>query len=492
MNRWTTRTIGLALTVLAAILLWRWSGRAPADPAAAGGPLFSFAAAQVEALEVRRVHGTSRLRREPGGGWTLIGLGADLVDPDRVEAALATLVEGAGFGVLPGTAPDERRFGFGGENATELVFHLVDGSRHRLALGDFNPVSEMVYASGAGRPGVFGVGGLYYTAAARLPDGVRLPRLLPPLHATDVDSLRLARRGGETLTFARLADGRWWLRRPAGETDWTGRAARYHDRYRDRRLLADGAVWWLADAARVRDMVFRASDTAVLEFADSAGIDDAARVELGLAPPYRMLDLWPRDAPPWRLAFGEQRERERPVVPVLRQGALVLARAEAVLPLEGAVSDFLDLGALTFGTDAADSFKIDEPRRPLLWARKAVEHVDRRLPTRLPWDPVVPAGWELAFGAETTRNQLADLQIALDRLDCVEVLDPRPEDPLAARERWRLRVWFAGGRLAEVWLGRLPQDGRAAVWDPADGKCLVVPEEILISLRNLREFLRPV
>ena len=54
-----------------------------------------------------------------------------------------------------------------------------------------------------------------------------------------------------------------------------------------------------------------------------------------------------------------------------------------------------------------------------------------------------------------------------------------------------MRATLPHGRRAEVWLGRLASDGRAVAWEPADGKVVAVPEEILVTLRNLRNDLEP-
>ena len=101
-----------------------------------------------------------------------------------------------------------------------------------------------------------------------------------------------------------------------------------------------------------------------------------------------------------------------------------------------------------------------------------------------------PPGWRAVFGPETTADHLADVQTYLDRLECLEVLGPAADSPLEGDQRWRVRASLPRGRTAEVWLGRLG-DGRAVAWDTADGKLVTVPEEILVTLRNLRGDLAP-
>ncbi|MDY0108559.1 MAG: hypothetical protein RBT60_01315 [Candidatus Krumholzibacteria bacterium] len=485
MGRWILR-IALGLVVIAAgIGLWRWSGTgARAPDLLFGSALFRFSPAEVESFEVRRLAGTTVLRRDAAGRWLLTGLVNDLVHEERAVAVLAALVSGDGYAELPGTEPDERRFGFGNETWLEIVFHLREGSSERIALGDANPVAEMIYASGAGRRHVFGVGGDYYTVAASLPDNLRLPRLLPPLRAADADSLRIDRRGDGSVVCANFDDERWWLRLPDGAAVPAGKSERYHSRYTDRRLERGGATWLLADVRRIREIVFRATDTALVSFPEPDRDAPDQLAEYGLLPFYRGLTIYAAGGDSLRVEFGEQRGEPLRVVPARRQGTLVIARAEALWPLEGSLQEFIELGALSFRPEAADSFRVDEPSRPLLWARRAAASRG--------WEPIVPEGWRLTFGREDTANHLADLQMNLDRLECLDVMAPAPADPLQSDERWRLRAWLPGGRAHEVWLGRLADDGRPVVWDPQDGKCLEIPEQLLISLRNMRRHLQPI
>jgi hypothetical protein len=492
MPRWVVRIVLLLVIVAAGLWLWSWSGAEPERrELVRGGALFDFTADQIAALEIRRLEGTTRLERDARGQWVLTGWVADLVDPDRVAAILESLVAGEGFAVLAGTQPDERRFGFGSEHSLELVFHLHAGGRHRLALGDANPVSEIIYASGAGRPGVFAVGGGYYAVAVRLPDSLRLPHVLPARRAADLDSLRIDRRGDRPLVAATFADERWWLRVPGGPDALTGTARRYHDLYTDRQLVRDGVVWLQADVRRLRDAVYRATETAVVIFPTPQLDTPVELAELGLLPPYRGLTLHETGGDSLRVEFGEERtEGARKLVAARREGTLVIARSEAMLPLEGALAEFLDLGALSFRPEVADSLRVDEPRRPLLWGRRADDPAERRRLRQSVWDAIAPAGWQFAFGAESAANQVADLQLNLDRLESLGILEPTAADPLRTDERWRLRAWLPGERFEEVWFGRLATDGRAAVWQPQDGKLVLVPEQTLISLRNLRTTLQ--
>ena len=483
----------VAVAVLAAAWwLWSWSEDEEHGRGLAGGPLFDVGMADVASLEIRRPSGVTVIARQHDR-WRATGLVDDLIDADRFEPTLGDLLAGVGQPVIAGTEPDERRYGFGGDGSLELVFHLTRGGRRRLALGDANPATGVVYASGAGRIGVFGVGGGLYAAASRLPDSARLARLLPTVTLADLDSLVLQRRGGDPLVFAPLDDGRWWLRLEGDHGRPAGRAARYHDRYADRRRDQAGATWALADDRRLRDVVFRASDTAVTGFLPPGAGAGAHLADRGLAPPYRTVVMHRTGAEPWRVAFGEVQERQPGMrtVAARRQQALVLTRPEAVTPSEGAVSDFLDLGALSFPVAAVDSLRLDTPDRPVLWGRRVLDDRTARERKQRPWAAITPAGWRLAFGADATADHVADMQMRLDRLACESVLAPSATDPLAADERWRLRTWSAAGEAHEVWFGRLADSGDAAVWNPADGRLLTIDADFLVTLRNLRHDLAP-
>jgi hypothetical protein len=185
------------------------------------------------------------------------------------------------------------------------------------------------------------------------------------------------------------------------------------------------------------------------------------------------------------VAVGELQEGARASALVLREGALVVADAVVLEPLEGPLSEFLDLGALSFRPEQADSFRVDTPQRPVLWADRAPDAEARREDLESIWDPVTPPGWRFVHGAEVMADQATDLQLTFDRLQTVEVLPPRRDDPLAADLRWRLRAWLPGGRAHEVWFGTLAATGEPAVWEPADGKLLRIDGEILVTLRNL-------
>ena len=489
MTRWIVRTAVAVALGAAAFGLWSWSSSDGPGRGVQGGPLFDFTVDQVSALEIRRPGVDGRIERT-ADGWTLTGDIPDFVDADRFEPILDQVVAGNGFPVIAGTDPDARRYGFGSEGSVELVFHLQGGGRDRLALGDANPVSEMIYASGAGRTGVFGIDGGLYSMMVRLPHSVRLAHVLPKTALADLDSLRILRRDDEPLRFAR-SGGRWWLQLTGGEGAMVGKVGRYHHRYDDRREMRDGALWLVADEPRLRDAVYRASSTVVVGFPTADMTTPASLAEVGLDPPYRGIDLYRhgRDAS-WRLEFGEEQIDERKVVWVRREGTPVIVRSEALHPLEGAVSDFVDLGALSVRIEAADSLRVDGPDRPLLWGDKASDSAARREVFESVWDPVIPAGWRPGFDLETSADHLSDVQMHLDRLGCLAILDKVADDPLAAKERWRVRAWFPDGSRYEAWLGRLADSGDAVLWEPADGKVLRIDGEILVTLRNLRASLR--
>lgn len=470
-----------------ALVLWRWSD--PGDQARGlqGGPLFDFAPEAVVRLELRRAAGTDVLVRRDAG-WRLEGRTTDLVDATRMADVLATLVPGHGDPVLPGTEPGSRRFGFADENALELIFHLRDGGRRRLALGDPAPVSDQVYASGAGRPGVFGVGAREYLAAMRLPDSVRLPRLLPPVALAALDSLRIARRDQPALVFARGEDERWWLRLPGDLDALVGPAARYHRVYDDRRRTPDGVIWVAASRRRLADVVFRATDTAVMRFVPADSVTPAVLAELGLAPPRRVVTMQ-AGAVTRRIALGE-RDAAGGVF-ARRLETVLIARPQALQPLTGGLDEFLDLTALGFALADADSYHIDRPDRPVLRGRRAADPRRRFRAGLSPWDPLTPPGWRLGPAPDRVANHLHDIQVYLDRLDTRAVVARPSPRPLTGDDRWRVRAWFGEEEVRTVWLGERQPDGLAVLWEPANERVVVIDPEILTSLRNLGGVLRP-
>jgi hypothetical protein len=473
--------VAILVGVVLATALWFWSDQEPAPRGLDGGPLFDFTPGDVVRLEVRRALGDDVLVREDGR-WRLEGDRADLVDGERMASILELLTGGDGFAVLPGTEPFERRFGFASEAAVELVFTLADGAQHRLALGDLAPVSDQIYASGAGRPGVFGVGGRFYQAAAQLPDNVRLQTLLPPLALADLDSLTLHRRDQSSLRFRADERRRWWLSaRSAG--DLVGLAGRYHARFEDRQQRHDGERWLLASHRRLADVVFRTTGTDVVGFVAPEQVTPAQLAELGLAPPYRGVTLHRGDQT-WDLFLGESQPEQ--MVLARREGALVMTRDVALAPLEGFVSEFLELGALGFRLSVADSFRVDHPDRPWLWARRAPDPQRRLRDGESPWIAVLPTGWRFNFDARTTANHAHDLQVYLDRLAMIDLLDETDttDDPLVG-DRWRIGAYYDDAPSRVVWLGTQAASGRPVIWEPATGRLALVDEEILVTLRNL-------
>ena len=475
------RVAGFILVVVLGLLLWRWSAPSDESRGLHGGPMFSFSADRVDRLEVRRPRGHHVLVRDRAdGGWRLEGDTPDLVDATAMNGALESLVAAGTFPVLPGTEPDERRFGFGGEHSIELIFHLQGGARHRVALGDVAPVSDQVYASGAGRPGVFGVGGGFYSIAARLPDSARLMTLLPVLTLDEASALALERRGAPTLYFRQDETGVWWLR---GDVQLTGLAARYHEHFADRRSDQAGSRWWRANERRLANLVFRATATSLAGFVPPLEATPGLMAEHGLDDPYRGIVLHAADEA-HRLELGE--EQSQKLVMARRDGALVLTRAEALGPAEGPLSDYLDLSALGFRLLDADSLHVDEGAEPLLWGVRAADVQARFAARQSPWDVSVPPGREPMRDHETIANQVHDLQVYLDRLAMVDLLPDAQELPLSRDGVWRVTAWSGKDEPRRVWLGRHRVSGRPALWDRATGRVAVVDEEILVSLRSLR------
>lgn len=467
MRGWWGRVAAGVVVVAAAAGLWIWSGRGAA-PQQLEVPLLTASPADIVGIEVRKLEGESRLARTPAG-WQLTGVVADHVDSARVVPLLRSLAAATAGPEIPGADPDDNRFGFAGEQAVELLLTFRDQPAVRLGMGARNPVTGHVYARGAGRAGVFVVAGPLLDLWTTVPDAVRLRRLLPSFPRAAVDTVRILARGAaEPLLIAR-AEGRWWLRRDASSLGT--RVARYQEFYADRRRVDAAGTWIQGGDRPLSSLIYEVSETPLTEFA-ATGTGSSFGVTVGLDPPYRAIELMLAGGERHRIELGELQADDR--VWARRGTSIVATQPVALRTAESPYADFADLGAFSFAFARADSFSLDG----LLTGVADPDSAGR-------WLAHDPAGKPLAVAPRDAGNLLADMQVAFDRLPALEVLPPAAADPLQAAERYTVTAWLPGGRRHDLALGRL-QDGRPAVWDHADGKVLVVAQEVLISMRAVR------
>lgn len=490
----------LALLLLAAVLALVWAGRGGHDPGlVTGGALFRFAPAEIEGLLVTTAQTQFRLDRRQGGVWTLSGAVSDFVDQEAVANLLAALAQAEGGPLLPGTEPQDRRYEFNGPQAQRLVLFGPGGRREELVLGTVNPVTGMVYASGAERPGCFPVPAAVRATIAGLPDGVRAGTLLPRFPAEAVTTIDLERNG--RVHRLRRYGGRWWLNVSADERAALGGLIKaYQDTYEDRRFTDALGTWYLAAEAEVGLLVFDVSRIVVRRLVP-AQEQDALRQLAQLDRPWRRITLEgpginpdPTDAASDRLslAFGLPLENQQ--LPVLRRGNVLLADAEAVTSLDKPLGDLVHQGALTLRAITANELVVQrQGQRVLVGSRPVGPLLDDG---RRQWVTTFPPAGQPGPLEDRRRAQAGELLIDLDRMEILAVLAPTL-DPQVLQDDQRITVELVfgepGGQGSEVfevgYLATGPSGSsgtrKAALWRPRSGQLLVVDEQILVTVRNL-------
>lgn len=490
-------TLGLAAVAVAAgAFLWSTRGGTSASARAQGGPLLGGARAPLDALVLNRGGRTCRLERVEGGGWTLGGAVVDDVDPRAMAALVDSLEAARGGPLLPGTEPEDRRFEFNGPEGLHLALHRADGTRLDLALGTVDPLAGARYASGAGRRFCFTVPAALRDRLAALPDGVRARTLLPGLDASRVDRL-VIERDGQARVLARR-DGRWWLLAPEGPAAFGPLAAGYQALYDDRRRSDDEGPWLQASTRTVEKLLHEVSATVVREMAGPERTAELAAT-WQLAPPWRRVTLHGQDLRPAlrgarddevlapSLAFGPRLDER--LVPALRRGNVLAVDREAVATLEKPVGDLLELNALPVGALAADAVAVAWEGRPLFSGsrRGQSEGTDGRAA----WLADTPAAAAWGFGEPERHGLVRDLVVNLGRQPILRALPPRRDgDPLREDGRAGIVLTFGTGPGARTrqweagWLREPVAGATAAVWEPATGQLLAIPDELPVSLRN--------
>ncbi|MBK7769004.1 MAG: DUF4340 domain-containing protein [bacterium] len=493
----------LAVAVAASAFLWSTRVAPRAANHSLGGPLLTPSAAAIDAL-LLNVRGASyRFDRLPAGGWTLGGALSDDLDP-RAMAALVDSLEAAVAGpLLPGTEPGDRRYEFNGPEGVQLTVHRTDGSREDISFGVINPVAGTRYATGAGRRFCFTVPLALRDRVAALPDAVRARQLLPGVEPAGIERITIEGDGATRILERR--DGRWWLDAPAGIAAFGPLAGQYNALYDDRRRQDDHGIWLEASPVAVRSLIYEVSELNVREFAPPERTDELSAA-WGLAPAWRRVTLTgpgvrpalagaggeAGDAPV--LAFGPPLDER--FAPALRRGHVMVVDREAINTLSMPPEALIDLSALPVQAIAADVIELTYAGQPLLRGsrRGTPDDTDGRqawltdLPTADQWN-----------NDEASRHGLVrDLVINLSRQPILTALPPRTSpDPLRDDGRVGVTLTFGSGSAARVlrwdlgWL-REPVAGQAsaqtaALWTPDTGRLVIIPDALLVNMRNAAE-----
>lgn len=476
-----------ALLLLAGI--WYLAVERPrSGPAAgAGGPLLPFPAADLIRLEVR--HATADLvelaRDAPGGLWRLEGAEGDWVDPESMTGLIDGLgAEMAGPVLAEDEAPLSRSELGLTFPAVELMAAAGDGRRLELAIGARNPVLELHYAQGGGRPGVFLVTPRLVRLLSNLPDGVRLLTLFPRFDSAAIETVAVRPTGAKTWdVFARDSTGAWWLRAPAGEEgrrrSGTVHAA-YQRLYNDRRRDEGGeggAVWWRAQDRVLRGLIFEAGLTNVHAFGPRRAPAETLAAHGLLPRPLTVRLAGAAGRPLLRAELGAPLAATGQT-PALRDGrphVLIVSR-ELRVAASQPLAEWLDLDALPWEMAQADSFRVRRAGLPEVGAWRS------------------PEGWRLrrpsaAEGAAARAGAaLGDLVHYLDMMPIIAPLPPVAPgaSPLLEAQRIAIDVWAAGEKAPRrVEIGLLEDRADAAAHFPDDGKLLAVPREIVTTIRSM-------
>ena len=471
------RSVWPLLAVLAAAVIWLIvDNRGDGPGAEAPGLLFPVEAAEVVAIEHERPGCEVRIERD-GGSWRLGGTVVDLCDGKGVDTLLEKLLRQRGSIAVDAGSPAGGAGGYGlGAGSRRAALVLDSGRRIEIRLGNVNPATNLIYATGAGRDVLFYVESELGELLSSLPGSVRLGRLWPEFHPSQVETLSLRSGDGPPDVFARDSVGRWWLRRPRDGYERIGDLARSYNAVLDDRRRDDGDASWLrASDARIANLIFYIEQAKIRGFDPTDGLTDPMR--------------WPTDRLSIRASFSDglrdqkvdfggyvgvedvlARRNDTPYAFNLLKRLVDYAR----VPL----AEYLETSVLADPVAAADSVRISQIGfDPVLLRRSGEQWIPAG---DHPWDGRGPEPKELA----------ADMILRLQRLRMLGV-DPIPAagaDPLDERDRFEVVLWYGSPGFPErvdFVLGVDRSRRRAMFWRPRTGQLAQTEQEILSTLRNL-------
>ena len=446
----------ILVVAVAGVLIWSSRRGGPTGEHVRGGPLLEVPADRIESVLLTNRTGQYRFDRSDDGVWSLGGAVSDYVAQNRMQTLLEALVTARGGPVIPGSEPEDRRYGFNASAAVRVTVGTTDGRSHRLALGTVNPVTGRYYASGVGRNASFTVDADLRNRLVALPASVQLDILLPLDDRDRVTGLELdLRSAGYRL---QRQDDRWWIRPTAPGAPLSSLVADYQRHYDDRRLRDVHGLWYAADFVQVDGLIYDVSALVVRDIPPLAEAG-ALRIETGLDRPAwhvallgEGIDPDPLGGDPDRLelslAFGTVSG-----VPVLRRQNLLLVDAGVLRTLNLGPDHLFDVRGLPFRLATADSLHLDGPDGPVIWAA----------PTADGWRSYPPPGYAFSDSTRRTGHEAAELVTDLDRLTTLTVLPPTGDRRvLSDDQRLRLTAWFDDAPPATVEFGLLAPERLSA------------------------------
>lgn|GEM_PF-1993248 len=498
--------LGLLALAVGALMLTRQKNATP--DYTLGGALFPVAVEDIEGLLLTRQEGQYRLNRLDTGYWGLSGAVTDLTDSLSVLRLLDQVTRAGGGPLLPGTEVEDRRYEFNGPEAVRLTVFVTGADPISLVVGTGNPVAGNFYASGAGREACFMVAAAFAKNLLDFPGSIQARTLLPGVDRDAVERIDLKR--GERAFLLERRDDRWWLLMPPEGPAYLGpEVVAYQAMYQDRRAVDGTGTWILASTEAVEQLIYEVTDVIVRDIKSPA--ESLARlVDLDLDPPWRKVTLTgpelnpdPSTGPADQVAIAFGPALSVDAVPALRLGNVLVTDMEAINLLEKPLGMLAHRTALTWQPLKADVITLERESRLILRGTRTGVAATRE--GREAWLTEIPRADQTQADETLRQGFTRDLVVNLGRVEILAVLPPT-SDPavLEDRERVRISVTFGLGEEARtevVEMGYLneallppgspplvredPGAPVVGLWFPGDGRLLQVPDQFIVTARNL-------